>query len=110
MALFWGGRRPSDLYLDALCRSWADSIPHFKYVPVISHALPEDQWTGRDGFVHQAAMADFPDMRSVEVYACGAPVVVNAARADFVAACQLPSDSFFADSFTNAADLLTTQA
>ena len=110
MTLFWGGRRPHDLYLDALCRSWAKSMPHFKYVPVVSNALPEDQWTGRDGFVHQAAMADFPDMRSVEVYACGAPVVVNAARADFVAACQLPSDAFFADSFTTAADLLPASA
>jgi CDP-4-dehydro-6-deoxyglucose reductase len=55
-------------------------------------------------------MADFPDMRSVEVYACGAPVVVNAARADFVAVCQLPSDAFFADSFTTAADLLPAKA
>jgi CDP-4-dehydro-6-deoxyglucose reductase, E3 len=36
--------------------------------------------------------------------------VVNAARADFVAACQLPSDAFFADSFTTAADLLPTSA
>jgi CDP-4-dehydro-6-deoxyglucose reductase len=55
-------------------------------------------------------MANFPDMRSVEVYACGAPVVVNAARADFVEVCQLPSDAFFADSFTTTADLLPAGA
>jgi CDP-4-dehydro-6-deoxyglucose reductase len=55
-------------------------------------------------------MADFPDMHQHQVYACGAPVVVNAARADFVTECQLPSDAFFADSFTNAADLLAPRA
>jgi CDP-4-dehydro-6-deoxyglucose reductase len=110
MTLYWGGRRPSDLYLDTLCRHWADNISHFQYIPVVSNALPEDQWTGRVGFVHQAAIADFPDMHQHQVYACGAPVVVNAARADFVTECQLPSDAFFADSFTNAADLLAPSA
>lgn len=107
MTLYWGGRRPSDLYLDALCRAWASTIPNFRYVPVVSDALPEDQWSGRNGFVHLAAMKDFPDMSAHQVYACGAPVVVNSARTDFIAQCHLPSEAFFADSFTSAADLAT---
>ncbi|AGG34280.1 Oxidoreductase FAD/NAD(P)-binding domain protein [beta proteobacterium CB] len=105
--LYWGGRRPSDLYLDALCQSWARDIPDFKYIPVISDALPEDQWTGRTGFVHQAAITDHPDMSLYQVYACGAPVMVNAARQDFASQCSLPEEEFFADSFTSAADLAT---
>ncbi|QWD68020.1 CDP-6-deoxy-delta-3,4-glucoseen reductase [Polynucleobacter sp. VK25] len=105
--LYWGGRRPSDLYLEDLCKSWETEIPDFKYIPVISDALPEDAWQGRTGFVHQAVMTDHPDMKSFQVYACGAPVMVNAARNDFSAKCQLPEEEFFADSFTSAADLAT---
>ncbi|QWE22296.1 CDP-6-deoxy-delta-3,4-glucoseen reductase [Polynucleobacter sp. AP-Jannik-300A-C4] len=105
--LYWGGRRPSDLYLDALCKSWVREIPDFKYIPVISDALPEDQWTGRTGFVHQAVVADHADLSPYQVYACGAPVMVNAARQDFSSQCKLPEEEFFADSFTSAADLAT---
>ena len=105
--LYWGGRRPSDLYLDALCKTWEKEIADFKYIPVISDALADDAWQGRTGFVHQAVMADHPDMKGFQVYACGAPVMVNAARNDFSANCQLPEEEFFADSFTSAADLAT---
>ncbi len=105
--LYWGGRRPSDLYLEDLCKSWETELTDFKYIPVISDALPEDAWQGRTGFVHQAVMADQPDMKNFQVYACGAPVMVNAARNDFSAKCQLPEEEFFADSFTSAADLAT---
>ena len=105
--LYWGGRRPSDLYLDDLCKSWEKEISDFKYIPVISDALAEDAWQGRTGFVHQAVMTDHSDMKGFQVYACGAPVMVNAARNDFSAKCQLPEEEFFADSFTSAADLAT---
>src|SRR5215510_10568739 len=66
---------------------------------------PEDQWTGRTGFVHRAVMADFPDLSGVQVYACGVPIMVDSARRDFTHECELPIDEFFADSFTTQADL-----
>ena len=105
MALYWGGRRPKDLYMHALCEEWARTQPHFKYVPVMSEALPEDGWSGRTGFVHRAVMEDFPDLSQHQVYACGVPVMVDAAKRDFVAQCKLPEEEFFADSFTSEADL-----
>lgn len=105
MTLYWGGRRPHDLYMDALCRQWADTLPGFRYVPVVSDAHPDDGWTGRTGFVHQAVMEDFPDLSGHQVYACGAPVVVDSAKRDFTARCALPEDAFFADAFTSAADV-----
>ncbi|HEX9398265.1 MAG TPA: CDP-6-deoxy-delta-3,4-glucoseen reductase [Burkholderiales bacterium] len=100
MTLYWGGRRPQDLYLDALAKSWG--IP---YVPVISDGLPEDQWTGRTGFVHRAVMQDFPDLSGHQVYACGVPIMVDSAKKDFTTRCKLPEDEFYADSFTTQADL-----
>ena len=105
ITLYWGARRPHDLYMDALCRQWAADLPQFNYVPVVSEALPEDVWSGRTGFVHQAVMADLPDLSAYQVYACGAPIVVESANRDFVQLCQLPADEFYADAFTTEADL-----
>lgn len=105
VVLYWGGRRPQDLYMDELCRAWETTLPDFTYVPVISDALPEDNWTGRTGFVHAAVMQDFIDLSGHQVYACGAPIMVDSARADYTALRGLPPDEFFADSFTTEADL-----
>jgi CDP-4-dehydro-6-deoxyglucose reductase len=102
--LYWGGRRPHDLYMDDLARGWTTQLKDFSYIPVVSDALPEDQWSGRTGFVHQAVMADFEDLSGHEVYACGAPIVVESARLDFKKQRGLPDDCFFADAFTSAAD------
>jgi CDP-4-dehydro-6-deoxyglucose reductase len=74
-------------------------------VPVVSDALPEDAWAGRSGFVHRAVIEDFPDLSGHQVYDCGAPVVIEAARHDFSALCSLPPEEFYADAFTTEADL-----
>ena len=102
--LYWGGRRPRDLYMNALVEKWAAEHPSFKYVPVVSEALPEDGWAGRTGFVHRAVMQDFPDLSGHQVYACGVPIMVDSARKDFTTTCKLPEDEFYADSFTTQAD------
>jgi len=103
--LYWGGRRPRDLYMSALAERWAAEHDSFKFVPVISEALPEDGWRGRTGFVHRAVMQDFPDLSGYQVYACGVPIMVDSARKDFVSQCRLPEDEFYADSFSTQADL-----
>ncbi|MSQ49249.1 MAG: CDP-6-deoxy-delta-3,4-glucoseen reductase [Betaproteobacteria bacterium] len=111
MTLYWGGRRPKDLYLHALAEQWATEHPGvINYVPVISDGLPEDHWNGRSGLVHHAVMEDFPDLSSHQVYACGVPIMVDSAKRDFIALCKLPEDEFYADSFTTQADLAPPQA
>jgi len=102
--LYWGGRRPRDLYMNDWCERMTRELPSLRYVPVVSDALPEDGWSGRTGFVHRAVMQDLPDLSAYQVYACGAPVVVDAAQRDFVASCGLPAEEFYADSFTSEAD------
>ncbi|HZO00708.1 MAG TPA: CDP-6-deoxy-delta-3,4-glucoseen reductase [Burkholderiales bacterium] len=109
MVLYWGARRPKDLYLNALPEKWAREHANFRYVPVISEARPEDQWTGRSGFVHRAVMQDLPDLSRYQVYACGVPIMVDSARKDFTERCQLPEDEFYADSFTTQADLASDE-
>jgi len=102
--VYWGGRRPSDLYMHDWMLARATDMPNLTYVPVVSDALPSDNWTDRTGFVHLAVMTDHPDLSGHQVYACGAPVVVESARTDFSLRCGLPQDEFFADSFTSEAD------
>lgn len=103
-ALYWGGRRPEDLYMNDWVQARAAELPWLRYIPVISNALPQDGWSGRSGFVHQAVLDDFADLSGHQVYACGAPIVVDSARAAYSAQRGLPPEEFFADSFTSEAD------
>jgi CDP-4-dehydro-6-deoxyglucose reductase, E3 len=105
MTLYWGCRSKRDLYQFELPQEWARAYPNFTYVPVLSEPQPEDGWSGRTGFVHRAVLDDCADMSGHQVYACGAPVVVESARRDCTAQRGLPDDEFFADSFLTAADV-----
>jgi CDP-4-dehydro-6-deoxyglucose reductase len=102
--LYWGCRSKADLYLHDWAVQAARDMPNLSYIPVLSEPKPEDAWTGRTGFVHQAVMADLPDLSGHQVYACGAPIMVESAQRDFVAQCGLPEEEFLADSFTSEAD------
>jgi CDP-4-dehydro-6-deoxyglucose reductase len=102
--LYWGCRSKADLYLHDWAVEAAASSNSLHYVPVLSEAGPDDAWSGRTGLVHHAVMADLPDLSGHEVYACGAPIMVDSAQIDFIARCGLPADAFYADSFTSEAD------
>ena len=102
--LYWGGRRPEDLYMSDWVQTQLAAMPSLRYVPVISNATPEDAWTGRTGFVHRAVLEDLPDLSGYQVYACGAPIVVDSARKDFSELAGLPEEEFYADSFITEAD------
>jgi len=102
MTLYWGCRVQQDLYQIELAQSWVR--PGFKFVPVLS----DEKWSGRTGFVHRAVMEDFPDMSGLQVYACGAPIVVDSARRDFSLQCRLPVEEFYADSFITEAEKALT--
>ena len=102
--LYWGCRSKADLYLHEWAEHAAAAMPNLQYVPVLSEPKPEDGWAGRTGFVHQAVMQDLPDLSGHQVYACGAPVMVESAQRDFTLHCQLPAEEFYADSFTSEAD------
>jgi CDP-4-dehydro-6-deoxyglucose reductase len=105
--LYWGCRTRADLYLHDWAEAVATQMPNLRYVPVLSENR-DAAWIGRIGLVHQAVMADLPDLSAYQVYACGAPPMVDAARQDFVARCGLPADEFYADAFTSEADKLVS--
>ncbi|VAW87917.1 2-polyprenylphenol hydroxylase and related flavodoxin oxidoreductases / CDP-6-deoxy-delta-3,4-glucoseen reductase-like [hydrothermal vent metagenome] len=95
--LYWGARAEVDLYLNELPKEWAERGV-VNYVPVLSDANESDQWQGRDGYVHQAVLNDFPDLSGYDVYAGGPPVMVSAAR-DAFSAQGLSEENFFYDAF-----------
>jgi CDP-4-dehydro-6-deoxyglucose reductase len=104
MVLYWGVRSKKDLYMPELPIGWQREHPNFTYIPVLSDPLPEDEWAGRTGFVHQAVLDDFTDLSGYQVYACGAPGMTDVARQTFVEQRGLPEDEFYCDAFTPSVD------
>jgi CDP-4-dehydro-6-deoxyglucose reductase len=101
MALYWGVRRREDLYRLDLAERWQHERPNFRVVPVISEGAPGDGWPGRRGLVHEAMLADHPDLAGCEVYACGSVKMVEAAVPAMLA--QGLSEEFcFSDAFVPA--------
>ena len=100
MTLYWGANALADLYMQDLPAKWAQEHGNFSFIPVLSAPLPEDNWTGRTGFVHQAVMEDFENLANHQVYACGSPIMVQAANRDFTTQRNLPPEEFFSDAFT----------
>ncbi|MCL2875177.1 MAG: CDP-6-deoxy-delta-3,4-glucoseen reductase [Betaproteobacteria bacterium] len=103
IALYWGARVPSGLYLHEMAQSWQLILPTFRYISVVSDTCPDDAWAGRRGLVHEAVLADFADLSQHEVYICGAPPMIEAARDSFTHTRGLPIDAFYSDAFTFAA-------
>jgi CDP-4-dehydro-6-deoxyglucose reductase len=94
MHLYWGVRRAADFYMLDKVGEW--EARGIKFTPVVS----DEPWSGRAGLVHRAVLEDYADLSGYQVYACGAPVVVEAAHRDFTTLCGLPDEEFFADAFT----------
>jgi CDP-4-dehydro-6-deoxyglucose reductase len=100
---YWGVRKRRDLYLADLPERWQAEHPNFRFVPVLSEPDPEDAWTGRTGLVHEAILADFPDLSGFAIYACGSVKMVEAAKPAFVAQ-GLGEEYCFSDAFTPQAN------
>jgi NAD(P)H-flavin reductase/ferredoxin len=101
MVLYWGTRTLADMYLRELPERWAAEHPNFRFVPVLSDPPPEDRWQGRTGLVHEAILADYPDLAGHRIYACGSVAMVEAAQPAF-ARQGLSPDDCFSDAFSLA--------
>jgi CDP-4-dehydro-6-deoxyglucose reductase len=76
---------------------WKRSHPGIELVPVYSEPAAGD--AGRGGLVHEAVLQDLPDLSAHEVYACGNPLMIEAARNDFTRRAKLRPECFFSDAF-----------
>jgi len=101
MWLYWGARERKDLYMAELAEQWQREHANFHFVPVLSEGRDDTAWTGRRGLVHEALLADHPDLTGFEVYACGSTRMVEAAVPDFIAH-GLGEQYCFSDAFVPA--------
>jgi CDP-4-dehydro-6-deoxyglucose reductase len=100
ITLYWGAHNLTHLYMLDLPRKWEREHANFRFVPVLSEPAPEDHWQGRTGFLHEAVMEDFADLEGHQVYACGSPIMVEAAHQALTSQRKLPDEEFYSDAFT----------
>lgn len=107
VTLYWGARALTDLYERAWLEQLERERPGFSYRPVLSGPSTdgEQPWSGRRGLVHQAVLADHPDLSGFDVYASGPPAMIEAIRSEFPRS-GLPREQLFFDSFDYAPDTL----
>jgi propane monooxygenase reductase subunit len=78
---FYGARTRDDLfYLDEIA-ALKDAHPEVEFVPVLSHADDDANWTGERGFVHERVAARLKGLAidgQGDVYACGPPPMIDA--------------------------------
>lgn len=101
--VYWGARSAADLYLRELAEHWERELLQLVFHPVVAdrrHAAGL-----RTGLVHEAVLADLPDLSGHDVYMSGPPAMVDAARPAFLDA-GLPEDRLYYDSFEYAPDVL----
>ncbi|MCU0835113.1 MAG: CDP-6-deoxy-delta-3,4-glucoseen reductase [Chromatiaceae bacterium] len=99
--LYWGVRARRDIYLPDLPTQWVREHANFAFTPVLSE--PDGDWDGRTGFVHEAVIADHPDMSGFDVYMSGPPIMVESGRRAFEDR-GLSMDHMYSDAFEYAAD------
>ncbi|MGB1309674.1 MAG: CDP-6-deoxy-delta-3,4-glucoseen reductase [Leucothrix sp.] len=100
--LYWGARTLNDLYHQSLAQSWITS-GQFYFTPVLSQPTATDRWQGRQGYVHEAVAADYPNLTGFDVYIAGPPQMIVAAQAQFLKQ-GLPREQLFCDAFEYAQD------
>ena len=80
---FWYGARSlrEAFYVDDF-DAIASEHSNFKWHLALSEPLPEDEWTGKTGFIHQVLydnyLKDHPAPEDVEYYLCGPPMMLKA--------------------------------
>ena len=80
--MYWGVKEESALYAKTEMEAWANNHPHFQFIPVVE--LPEDNWTGKSGYVHKAVLEDIVSLEPYEIYLAGPFKMAGIAREDFI--------------------------
>ena len=84
ISYWYGARSKQELYYGEYFDDLAASHGNFSFHPALSSPLPEDNWDGPVGFIHEIVLdrhlRQHPDVRAVEFYLCGPPMMVKACR------------------------------
>ena len=105
MDVYWGVRSAADLYLLPRIEQWQRQARQLHFHAVLSDAEQAADAGWSAGLVHEAVLADHPDLCGHDVYMSGPPAMIDIARHRFVAA-GLPEERLYYDSFDYAPDVL----
>ena len=82
VSYWYGGRSLRELFYTEDFREIEKEFPNFSYHIALSEPLPEDNWTGLTGFIHQAVYENYlknhPEPEEIEYYLCGPPMMLQA--------------------------------
>lgn len=82
---FWyGARSKREMFYTEDFENIEKQFSNFKYNVALSAALPEDNWKGMTGFIHQAVLENYlknhPEPEEIEYYLCGPPMMLDAVQ------------------------------
>ena len=82
---FWyGARSVKEMFYDDEFKALAEEFDNFTYQVALSDPLPEDNWDGPTGFIHQVAhdmhLENHEDPTECEYYLCGPPMMISAVQ------------------------------
>lgn len=82
---FWyGARSKREMFYDDEFKAIEKDFPNFSYNVALSDALPEDNWDGMTGFIHQAVLENYlknhEEPEEIEYYLCGPPMMIDAVQ------------------------------
>ena len=102
VSYWYGGRSKRELFYTDQFRKIEEEFPNFKYNIALSEPLPEDNWDGMKGFIHQALYDNYlskhSDPDEVEYYLCGPPLM-NAAVLKMLDDMGVPPENIRFDDF-----------
>ncbi len=79
---WYGGRSMRELFYVDHFRQIEKDFPNFKFNIALSEPLPEDNWTGYVGFIHNVLRENYLDKHAapedIEYYICGPPMMNSA--------------------------------
>ncbi len=82
VSFFYGARSVREMFYHEEFLEIEKQFPNFTYTVALSEPLPEDNWTGPTGFIHQVVqdtyLCNHPDPDEIEYYLCGPPMMIDA--------------------------------
>ena len=82
ITFFYGARSAREMFYHEDFLRLEKENPNFKYVVGLSEPMPEDNWEGPTGFIHNVAfdeyLKDHEDPSEIEYYMCGPPMMIDA--------------------------------
>ena len=84
VSYWYGARSRREIFYEDHFRKIEKEFPNFTFHIALSEPLPEDNWDGPVGFIHQVVQEHYLESHDapedIEYYLCGPPLMLNAVR------------------------------